>query len=76
MQKRSLGRTGLEVPPIAIGGAAFTYVHESTGWDPLSEEGAAVVVDTLNACLDQGINYIDTVQPTARATARASSAAS
>jgi aryl-alcohol dehydrogenase-like predicted oxidoreductase len=28
----------------------------------LSEEGAGVVVDTLNACLDSGVNYIDTAQ--------------
>lgn len=62
MHKRPLGRTGLQVSPIAIGGAAFTYVHESSGWNPLSEEGAAVVVDTLNVCLDSGINYIDTAQ--------------
>ncbi|WP_311214735.1 MULTISPECIES: aldo/keto reductase [unclassified Arthrobacter] len=62
MQKRLLGRTGLAVSPIAIGGAAFTYVHEATGWNPLSEEGAETVIDTLNAGLDSGINYIDTAQ--------------
>jgi aryl-alcohol dehydrogenase-like predicted oxidoreductase len=62
VQKRILGNTGLEVSPIAIGGAAFTYVHESSGWNPLTEQGAAVVVETLNACLDQGITYIDTAQ--------------
>jgi len=62
MKKRTLGGTGLQVSPIAIGGAAFTYVHESSGWNPRTEEGAGVVVDTLNACLDQGINYIDTAQ--------------
>jgi aryl-alcohol dehydrogenase-like predicted oxidoreductase len=46
MKRRILGSTGLEVSPIAIGGAAFTYVHESTGWNPLTDEGAAVVVKT------------------------------
>lgn len=60
MQKRKLGRTGLEVSPIAIGGAAFTYVQQSTGWDPMSEDGRKVVHATLNAALDQGINYVDT----------------
>jgi aryl-alcohol dehydrogenase-like predicted oxidoreductase len=60
VQKRKLGRTGLEVSPIAIGGAAFTYVQQSTGWDPMSEEGRKVVHATLNAALDQGINYVDT----------------
>lgn len=62
MQKRALGSTGLEVSPIAIGGAAFTYVQESTGWNPKLDEGAAIVEATLDACLDQGINYIDTAQ--------------
>ena len=60
MQKRTLGRTGLEVSPIAVGGAAFTYVHKSQGWDPMSEDGKKVVYVTLNAALDRGINYLDT----------------
>lgn len=60
MQRRKLGRTGLDVSPIAIGGAAFSYVHRSTGWDPLSDDGRKVVYATLNTALDRGINYIDT----------------
>jgi len=60
MQKRKLGRTGLEVSPIAIGGAAFAYAHQSQGWDPMSEDGRKVVYATLNAALDRGINYVDT----------------
>jgi aryl-alcohol dehydrogenase-like predicted oxidoreductase len=60
MQKRKLGRTGLKVSPIAIGGAAFTYVQNSTGWDPMSDDGKKVVFATLNAALDSGINYVDT----------------
>lgn len=60
MDKRTLGRTGLQVSPIAIGGAAFTYVHKSTGWDPMSEDGRKIVYATLNTALDQGINYVDT----------------
>lgn len=62
MKKRMLGRTGLEVSPIAIGGAAFTYVHESAGWNPKSEDGREVVYQTLNTALDNGINYLDTAQ--------------
>jgi aryl-alcohol dehydrogenase-like predicted oxidoreductase len=58
VQKRELGRTGLTVSPIAIGGAAFTYVQESRGWDPLSDEGRQIVHQTLNAALNRGINYI------------------
>jgi aryl-alcohol dehydrogenase-like predicted oxidoreductase len=60
MQKRKLGRTGLEVSPIAIGGAAFTYVHEAQGWNPMSDEGRKVVYATINEALDRGINYVDT----------------
>ncbi|RJG03262.1 aldo/keto reductase [Noviherbaspirillum sedimenti] len=60
MQKRKLGRTGLEVSPIAIGGAAFAYVHRTQGWDPMTDDGRKVVHATLNAALDRGINYIDT----------------
>jgi aryl-alcohol dehydrogenase-like predicted oxidoreductase len=60
MKKRKLGRTGLDVSPIAIGGAAFTYVHKAGGWDPMSEDGKKIVWKTLNECLDRGINYIDT----------------
>jgi aryl-alcohol dehydrogenase-like predicted oxidoreductase len=48
MQKRLLGRTGLEVSPIAIGGAAFAYVHRSKSWDPMSDEGKQVVHSTLH----------------------------
>ncbi|MEY4099187.1 MAG: hypothetical protein RL300_358 [Pseudomonadota bacterium] len=60
MKKRLLGRTGLEVSPIAIGGAAFTYVHKAQNWDPLSEEGRKIVYQTINTALDSGINYLDT----------------
>ncbi|CAB3733790.1 hypothetical protein LMG22037_05827 [Paraburkholderia phenoliruptrix] len=60
MKKRVLGRTGLEVSPIAIGGAAFAYVHRSKRWDPMSNEGKQVVHATLHRALDLGINYVDT----------------
>jgi aryl-alcohol dehydrogenase-like predicted oxidoreductase len=60
LKKRKLGRTDLEVSPIAIGGAAFAYVHRAQNWDPLTDEGRNTVYLTLNTCLDHGINYIDT----------------
>lgn len=60
MKKKMLGRTGLAVSPIAIGGAAFAYVHRAKGWDPLSEDGKEVVYSTLHRALDLGINYVDT----------------
>lgn len=60
MFKRTLGRTGLRVSPIAIGGAAFAYAHRTQGWNPFTEEGRQLVHATLHASLDRGINYIDT----------------
>jgi aryl-alcohol dehydrogenase-like predicted oxidoreductase len=60
MQRRRLGRTGLLVSPIAVGGAPFGYVQKSVGWNPISDEGRATVHDTLNRALDLGINYFDT----------------
>jgi aryl-alcohol dehydrogenase-like predicted oxidoreductase len=60
MKNKILGRTGLEVSPIALGGAAFTYVQKTAGWDPKSDEGRKIVYKTLNTALDNGINYLDT----------------
>lgn len=60
MKSRMLGRTGLEVSPIAIGGAPFAYVHEKAGWNPRSEEGRKIVWQTLNTALDNGVTYFDT----------------
>ena len=60
MQHRTLGRTGLTVSPIALGGAAFSYVHRKAGWDPKSEAGRQVVWRTINTALDNGVTYLDT----------------
>jgi aryl-alcohol dehydrogenase-like predicted oxidoreductase len=60
MKTRTLGRTGLEVSPLSIGGAAFAYVHKMGGWDPMTDEGRQVVYRTLHTALDNGINYLDT----------------
>ena len=70
MQTRKLGRTGLDVSPIAIGGAAFSYVHHSMGWDPMSDDGRNMVYATLNTALDRGITYIDTAPAYGAATVR------
>ena len=58
MKKRKLGRTGLEVSPIAVGGAAFGYVNKASNWDPRSDEGRRTVIEVLNHGLDCGMNYI------------------
>lgn len=60
MNKRRLGRTGLLVSPIALGGSAFTYVNRAQGWDPTTVHGRALVHRMLNTALDSGINYFDT----------------
>jgi aryl-alcohol dehydrogenase-like predicted oxidoreductase len=60
LQKRRLGRTGLMVSPIAMGGAAFAYEQASTGWTTRSEAGRNGAIATIHAALDAGINYLDT----------------
>ena len=55
-----LGRTGLEVGRLALGGFPFGGVNKAAGWDPFGEEGRATAVRTVQAALAAGINYIDT----------------
>jgi aryl-alcohol dehydrogenase-like predicted oxidoreductase len=60
MHKRLLGRTGLLVSPIALGGAPLGYVQASVGWDPTRGAGRNLVLQSLHRALDLGINYFDT----------------
>jgi aryl-alcohol dehydrogenase-like predicted oxidoreductase len=55
-----LGRTGLEVSRLVLGGYPFGGVNRASDWDPWSTEGARTVIGTVNHALDRGINYIDT----------------
>jgi aryl-alcohol dehydrogenase-like predicted oxidoreductase len=55
-----LGKTGLAVTRIALGGFPFGGVNRARGWDPFTPEGRATAVSTVHAALDAGINYIDT----------------
>lgn len=60
MKTRKLGRTGLDVSPIAMGRAALGYLNKASNWDPHSDEGRRTVNEMLKHGLDCGINYIDT----------------
>jgi aryl-alcohol dehydrogenase-like predicted oxidoreductase len=60
MKLKPFGRTGLQISPIAFGGATITYTQASTNWNPRSAEGRQSVIDTIHYALDRGINYIDT----------------
>ena len=55
-----LGRTGLQVSRLALGGYPFGGVNRARGWDPFTAEGRATATRTIAAALDAGINYIDT----------------
>jgi aryl-alcohol dehydrogenase-like predicted oxidoreductase len=60
MDRVTLGRTGLEVSRIALGGYPFGGVNKANGWDPWSEEGRRTAVSTIEHAIDSGVTYIDT----------------
>jgi len=55
-----LGKTGLDVTRIALGGFPFGGVNRARGWDPFTPDGRATAIATIHAALEAGINYIDT----------------
>jgi aryl-alcohol dehydrogenase-like predicted oxidoreductase len=57
-----LGRTGLEVSRIGLGGFPFCAVNRARNWDPYSAAGRATAIETVRAAVDAGINYFDTAQ--------------
>lgn len=60
LAKVDFGRTGLQVTRLALGGYPFGGVNRARDWDPFTEWGRAMAVETIHAALDAGINYIDT----------------
>lgn len=60
MKRRTLGKTGLEVAPLGLGGYPFGGVNHAAGWDPFAEEGRRTAISTIHRALDLGINYLDT----------------
>lgn len=59
-QTITLGRTGLTVSRLVLGGYPFGGVNKAHGWDPFSSEGRGTAINTINHALDRGINYLDT----------------
>jgi aryl-alcohol dehydrogenase-like predicted oxidoreductase len=60
MQKVTLGRTGLLVSRLALGGYPFGGLNRARDWDPWSSDGQRTAITTINHAIDSGINYIDT----------------
>lgn len=60
MQTTTLGRTGLTVSRLVLGGYPFGGMNKANGWDPWSTAGRRTAIETINHALDRGINYIDT----------------
>ncbi len=60
MQKVKLGRTGLDVSRLVLGGYPFGGVNRANDWDPWSPEGQRTAIATVHRALDRGVNYIDT----------------
>jgi len=70
MRKVVLGRTGLEVSRIALGGYPFGGVNLAQGWDPWSDDGRKTAVATIQRALDLGVTTSTPPPRTAPATAR------
>ena len=60
MRYRTLGRTGVEVSELGLGGAGAglrNYIHQ---WDPSQGEQAQLVEDAIRRAVELGVNYFDT----------------
>jgi len=60
MQYRTLGRTGLRVSELGVGGAQIGLKNYMAPWNPTSEASVAQIEGMLHRALDLGYNYIDT----------------
>lgn len=56
----TLGKTGLLVSRLCLGGYPFGGVNRARDWDPFSPSGREQAITTVQAALDAGISYIDT----------------
>jgi aryl-alcohol dehydrogenase-like predicted oxidoreductase len=60
MQYRTLGRTGLRVSEIGVGGAQFGLPNYMGRWDPFTGRAQQAVTATIERALALGYNYFDT----------------
>lgn len=60
MQYRILGRTGLRVSEVGVGGAQFGLTNYMGAWDAKSEEAQRLTTATIHRALELGYNYFDT----------------
>jgi aryl-alcohol dehydrogenase-like predicted oxidoreductase len=60
MQYRTLGRTGLRVSEIGVGGAQFGLTNYMGAWDANSDEAQRDTTATVHRALELGYTYFDT----------------
>jgi aryl-alcohol dehydrogenase-like predicted oxidoreductase len=60
MQYRTLGRTGLQVSEVGVGGAQFGLTNYMGKWDAFSDHAQQATTATIHRALELGYNYFDT----------------
>jgi aryl-alcohol dehydrogenase-like predicted oxidoreductase len=60
MQYRTLGRTGLRVSEVGVGGAQFGLTNYMGRWDAFSDEAQRMTTATVHRALELGYTYFDT----------------
>ena len=60
MQYRTLGKTGLRVSELGVGGAQIGLKDYMAPWDPANAASVAQIERMLDRALDLGYNYVDT----------------
>ena len=60
MRYRVLGRTGLRVSEVGVGGAQFGIPNYMGRWDPFDEQAQRDTGATIHRALELGYNYFDT----------------
>ena len=58
MQYRTLGRTGLTVSEIGVGGAQFGLTNYMGAWDAFSDEAQRATTATIHRALELGYDLL------------------